>query len=253
MDELNNEGLKDMQAAQMPTGIEGMDVGGSVDPAIIDHISGYAPFLEPVAAFMNDGGVFMWIIFWMWIFGMALAVERLKSYASFNIDAKSFMALIKSYVVNNNVEQALATCVNTKALLPAVVKGGLMRANQTKEQILDAMESVTIEAAMKVETRLSYLALSANIATLLGLLGTIYGLIQSFAAVAQADPGMKAKLLAMGISKAMNTTALGIIASITLMVVHSFLVNKSEKILGEIGLYSASLVDLLGARKVEEK
>ena len=209
------------------------------------------PFVQTVAIFMKDGGIFMWIIFWIWMLGMSMAVERVRSFSRFDINGKKFMSLVKSYVVNNNVEEALVFCSDSKALLASVVKSGLKRANQSKEQIMDAMEAVTIETALRVEKRMSYVALAANISTLLGLLGTIYGLIQSFAAVAQADPGMKAKLLAMGISKAMNTTALGIIASITLMVVHAFLSNKSEKILGEISQYSAVLVDLLGARKVE--
>ena len=208
------------------------------------------PFIGPVMTFMNDGGVFMWIIFAMWLLGMLLAFERFASYILLDINGKKFMALIKGYIVNNDVEQALMYCAGSGALLPRVLRNGLMRANQTKDQIADAMESETIEAAMRVEKRLSYLALTSNIATLLGLLGTIYGLIQAFAAVAAADPGEKAKLLAMGISKAMNTTALGIMASITLMVVHLFLVNKSEKIIGEIGQYSSALVDVLGTRKI---
>ena len=208
---------------------------------------------EKAAMFMNDGGIFMWIIFWMWVLGILLSIERLISYTAFSINGKKFMDLIKSYIVNNNVDEALSCCSNSRALLPSVLKGGLMRANQTKEQIVDAMEFITIDSVMKVEKRLSYVGLMANISTLLGLLGTIYGLIQSFAAVAQADPGAKAKLLALGISKAMNTTAMGIMASITLMVAFAILTNKSEKILGEIGQYSAMLVDLLGARKVKGK
>ena len=217
----------------------------------MEQLSQSIPFMKTLAVFMKDGGIFMWIIFWVWMLGIGMALERIRKFSGFDINGKKFMSLIKSYVVNNNVEEALVFCSDSKALLASVVKSGLKRANQSKEQIMDAMEAVTIETVLKVEKRLSYVALTANISTLLGLLGTIYGLIQSFAAVAQADPSMKAKLLAMGISKAMNTTALGIIASISLMVVHAFLSNKSEKILGEIGQYSAVLVDLLGARKVE--
>ena len=218
---------------------------------MMEQLTNSIPFLKVLAVFMKDGGIFMWVIFWVWVLGMGMALERLKSFARYDIDGKKFMALIKSYVVNNNVEEALVFCSDSKALLATVVKSGLKRANQSKEQIVDAMEAITIETVLKVEKRLSYVALAANISTLLGLLGTIYGLIQSFAAVAQADPSMKAKLLALGISKAMNTTALGIISSIILMVIHAFLSNKSEKILGEISQHSATLIDLLGARKVE--
>jgi biopolymer transport protein ExbB/TolQ len=95
---------------------------------------------------------------------------------------------------------------------------------------------------------MNYMALCANISTLLGLLGTIAGLIQSFAAVASADPSSKAKLLALGISKAMNTTAFGLIAAISLMVIHSVLTSKGEKIVADIDEQSLKLVDLLAAK-----
>jgi biopolymer transport protein ExbB len=77
-------------------------------------------------------------------------------------------------------------------------------------------------------------------------------LIQSFAAVASADPAQKAELLATGISKAMNTTYLGLLAAITIMVIHTFLAAKSEKIVSEIDEYSVKLLDLLGTKKTHQ-
>ncbi len=106
-----------------------------------------------------------------------------------------------------------------------------------------------LEAMPFLEKRLNYLALVANVSTLIGLLGTIYGLIQSFAAVAAADAASKAELLALGISKAMNTTAFGLISAITIMVVHSILSSKAEKIIGDIEKSSVKLVDLLATKK----
>ena len=88
----------------------------------------------------------------------------------------------------------------------------------------------------------------ANISTLFGLLGTIQGLIQSFSAVASADPAQKAELLATGISKAMNTTFLGLLAAISIMMLHTFLSSKSEKIINEIDEFSVKLLDLLGTK-----
>ena len=106
-----------------------------------------------------------------------------------------------------------------------------------------------LEAMPHLEKRLGYLALIANVSTLVGLLGTIYGLIQSFAAVASADAASKAELLALGISKAMNTTAFGLISAISIMVIHQILTTKSEKIIGDMEHYSVKLVDLLSTRK----
>jgi biopolymer transport protein ExbB/TolQ len=206
-------------------------------------------FLTSLAIFMEEGGLFMWIIFAVWCVGAAISVERLKALFSYDIDGEGLMNLIKKNVLGNDVHKAIQSCSNSKALLPQVLKSGLKRANQSKEQIADAVEATVLEVAPKVEKRMGYLGLVANVSTLLGLLGTIQGLIQSFAAVATADPASKAKLLALGISKAMNTTAIGLVSAISIMVIHAMLTNKSEKILEEIDEYSAKLVDLLGTKR----
>jgi biopolymer transport protein ExbB/TolQ len=201
------------------------------------------------ARFMNEGGIFMWIIAVVWCGGIAIAVERLKSYFKFDIDGSSLMNSIKKNVIGNQVQDAIQACTESNALLSFVMKNGLKRANQSKEQIQDALEASILEAVPKIEKRLSFLALAANLSTLLGLLGTIQGLIQSFAAVAQAEASQKAQLLADGIAVAMNTTALGLISAISLMVVHSFLMARGEKMIQEIEENSVKLLDLLSTRK----
>ena len=205
-------------------------------------------FLQSAALFMDEGGIFMWIIFTIWTIGIAIALERYKSLFMYDINAKSFMAKIKKHVLENQVHQAIQLCSNSKSLLPLVIRGGLKRANQSKEQIQDSLEASALEVVPEVDKRMNYLALLANISTLLGLLGTIYGLIQSFSAVATADPSSKAKLLALGISKAMNTTAIGLISAITIMVIHSILTTKAEKIVTDIDEQSVKLVDLLSTK-----
>ncbi|MCK5884086.1 MAG: MotA/TolQ/ExbB proton channel family protein [Bacteriovoracaceae bacterium] len=206
-------------------------------------------FIKTLAIFMQEGGIFMWFILAIWCFGVAISLERFKSLFIYDVNGASLMNQIKKHILKNEVKEAINICSNTKALLPLVMRSGLKRANQTKEQIMDAVESAMLEVCPKVDKRMNYLALVANISTLIGLLGTIYGLIESFSAVATADPASKAKLLALGISKAMNTTAFGLISAITIMVVHSILTSKGEKIQSEIDEYSVKLVDLLGTKK----
>jgi biopolymer transport protein ExbB len=213
------------------------------NPAVQESVFQWA------ARFMNEGGIFMWIIAVVWCAGVAIAVERLKSYFKFDIDGPSLMGLIKKNVVGNQVQDAIQTCTESHALLSFVMKNGLKRANQSKEQIQDALEASILETVPKIEKRLSFLALAANLSTLLGLLGTIQGLIQSFAAVAQAEASQKAQLLAEGIAVAMNTTALGLISAISLMVIHSFLMARGEKMIQEIEENSVKLLDLLSSRK----
>lgn len=207
-------------------------------------------FLQSLALFMSEGGAFMWIILAIWTIGVAISLERIKALFSYDIDAESLMSHVKKNVLSNEVAKAIQDCSQTKALLPRVIRSGLKRANQSKEQIQDAVEASLLEVTPKLEKRMAYLGLIANVSTLMGLLGTIYGLIQSFAAVATADPASKAQLLALGISKAMNTTAFGLISAISIMVIHSILTSKSEKIMSEVEEYSVKLVDLLGTKKV---
>jgi biopolymer transport protein ExbB/TolQ len=205
--------------------------------------------IQWTARFMIEGGIFMWIIAVVWAVGIAISVERLKVYFKFDIDGASLMGTIKKYVIGNQVQEAIQTCSESPALLAFVMKNGLKRANQQKEQIQDALEASILETVPKIERRLSYLALAANLSTLLGLLGTIQGLIQSFAAVAQAEASQKAQLLAEGIAVAMNTTALGLISAISLMVVHSFLMARGDKMIQEIEENSVKLLDLLATKK----
>lgn len=209
--------------------------------------------IEGFAKFMDDGGIFMWIILFMWVFGIIISVERFKTLFAADVDGTSLMNEIKKDVLTNEVQNAIQNCSTNKSYLANVMRNGLKRANQSKEQIQDTLESSMLEVMPHVEKRLGYLALIANVSTLIGLLGTIYGLIQSFAAVASADPSSKAELLALGISKAMNTTAFGLISAISIMVIHSILTTKAEKIMGDLEHFSVKLVDLLSTRKGQKQ
>jgi len=201
-----------------------------------------------IATFMHEGGIFMWIILAIWTLGIAIAFERIKKLRDLDVNSSELLGNVKKNILLNKVEEAIQMCSNTTSVVANMLKAALQRSNQSKEQMKDAVESTILEAIPKVEKRLSHLGLVANVSTLIGLLGTIQGLIESFAAVAGADPSEKAKLLALGISKAMNTTALGLISAISIMVIHQFLSGKSEKIIAELDECSIKIVDLLSSR-----
>jgi biopolymer transport protein ExbB len=205
---------------------------------------------EQLVGFIQNGGVFMFIIIGVWVFGLAIALERFRKLSkTFDVDGPSFMNEIQRYVLSNDIQGAIRVCSGSVAALPRVLKSGLKRASQGSAQIQNALDATALEVVPKVEMRLNYLQLIANISTLFGLLGTIQGLIESFSAVAAADPAQKAELLALGISKAMNTTALGLMAAITIMIIHALLNTKAEKIVNEIDEYSVKLLDLLGTKE----
>jgi biopolymer transport protein ExbB len=109
------------------------------------------------------------------------------------------------------------------------------------------MEESMMEIIPQLEKRTAYIALGASIATLLGLLGTIMGLIQAFTAVANANPAEKADLLSASISVAMNTTAFGLIAAIPLLVVHSVLTAKTGAIVDSLEMASVKALNVITA------
>jgi len=206
--------------------------------------------ISGVAGFIQSGGVFMWVILIIWGVGVAISLERFNKLSfKYDVDGPSFMNELQRYILSNDIQGAIRVCSGSLAMLPKVLKSGLKRSNQGPAQIQNAIDATALEVIPKIELRLNYLQLIANISTLFGLLGTIQGLIESFSAVAAADPAQKAELLATGISKAMNTTYLGLLAAITIMMIHTFLQSKSEKIINEVDEYSVKLLDILGTRK----
>ena len=206
--------------------------------------------LNTIAMFFQQGGIFMWIIVFIWAIGIAISIERFMRLSfKLDVDGASFMNELQRYVLSNDIQGAIRVCSGSVAALPKVLKSGLKRANTNANQIQNAIDATALEVIPKVELRLNYLQLIANISTLFGLLGTIQGLIQSFAAVAAADPAQKAELLASGIATAMNTTFLGLCAAISIMMVHTFLSTKSEKIINEIDEFSVKLMDTPTTKK----
>ena len=206
--------------------------------------------VSPITMF-TEGGSFMWIILVVFVFAMAIAFERL-FFVVFraNINATAFMAQIQKLIMANNIDRAIKLCnAEPHAMLPKVVKAGLTRANRTEKELENAIQEVTLEIAPIVNKRTSYLSMLANVATLVGLLGTIMGLVMAFQAVAKASAETKQTLLANGISVAMYTTAGGLIAAIPTMVLHSIISNKSNKILDDVDQYGLKTLNLLTARR----
>ncbi len=206
--------------------------------------------LGDMAKFYTDGGFYMHPIAIVSVFGVAIAVERfVMLFFKFNINAAQFMAQVQKLVMANNIDRAIKLCnAAPAAALPKVIKAGLTRANKGELEIAHAIEEATLEVVPNITKRTSTLQQVANLATLLGLLGTIIGLIQAFDAVATAPPDMKTTMLTKSISIAMNTTAFGLIVAIPTLAMYIFLNNVSKKIIDEIDQYSVKLQNLLVAR-----
>jgi len=207
--------------------------------------------IEFITSFFRDGGPFMYIILIVSVIALATVIERAYMiFLRYNLNGAAFMAQIQKLIMANNIDRAIKLCnAESNAALTKVLKAGLTRANRSATEIQNAVDEATLEVIPQLQKRTPYLGMWANVATLIGLLGTISGLVQAFKAVATANPEDKQTLLAQGISVAMYTTAFGLVVAIPTMIAHSLITNRTVKLVDEIDQYSVKLINLLAARQ----
>jgi biopolymer transport protein ExbB/TolQ len=181
---------------------------------------------------------------------LAVMIERfIFLFFRYNINAPAFMAQIQKLVMANNIDRAIKLCnAAPSAALAKVIKAGLTRANKGEVEIQNAIEESILDTMPIVEKRTGSLQALANIATLLGLLGTVIGLILAFASLKTVAPDQRQEALGVNIALAMNTTAFGLIVAIPAIAAYTFLAGITKKISNEIDLYSLKLENLLIAR-----
>ena len=203
-----------------------------------------------IAEAFRTGGIWMYLILTISVFAIGIAIERfIFLFFKYNINANAFMAQIQKLVMAGNVDRAIKLCnAAPSAALPKVVKAGLTRANKGEIAIQNAIEEASLEVVPMITRRIPALLALANVATLLGLLGTIIGLIDAFKKLEDAPPELKQEMLAGGIALAMNTTAFGLIVAIPTLLAHLFLSGISKKIVDEIDQYAVKLENLLVAQ-----
>ena len=204
-------------------------------------------FFNNVIRFFQDGGSFMYPIALVLVIGIAVAIERWiyltvakqSNRRAFNqilplLKKKDYSAIVKMGQSNS-------------APVSRMVAAGVIRMSESprRDDIELAMEEGVLEAMPRLEKRTPYLATLANISTLLGLLGTIIGLIAAFTAVAEADPADKAQLLSSSISVAMNTTAFGLIAAIPLLLAHALLQTQTTSIIDSLEMAGVKCLNVL--------
>ncbi len=198
-----------------------------------------------VVKFFADGGVFMYPIVIVFGLGVAIAIERWIYLTRTTASNKAVWNKVMPYLRTGNIAGALQVTSKSKAAIAQIMTYGLnrVRSARRREDVEQAMEESLMEVMPRLEKRTHYLATFANIATLLGLLGTIIGLISAFTAVSNANPAEKADLLSASISVAMNTTALGLIVAIPLLLVHSLLQTKTTEIVDSLEMASVKFLN----------
>jgi biopolymer transport protein ExbB len=183
-------------------------------------------------------------------FAFALVFDRFKAlYIDLALPTEQFMKQVMSMVEQDKIEEAITFCsANEKKPLAYVVKRILEKSDREDSAIENALGIAASEAAPKLVKNLGHLSMVANVVTLIGLLGTVCGLIVAFKAVSFADVAQKQTLLAEGISIAMTATALGLIVAIPTMFCYSFLHAKQSRLFAEVDLHSNKVIETLKAR-----
>lgn len=206
--------------------------------------------MEKIWTFMHEGAPFSFVNVGILAFVIAIIADRFVHILSkHQVNGDEFMAQIRKLVQAGNIDRAIKLCEAAPLPLLQVVKSGLSQVNRGEDAIIAHMEERMSEVVPALEKRIGALWSLANIATLVGLLGTISGLIKSFAAVAFAEPAQKAALLSRGISEAMYNTALGLGIAVLCMFFHLVLHSWAKKIRHDLERTTMRLENLLTLKR----
>jgi biopolymer transport protein ExbB len=198
-------------------------------------------------AFFVTGGPFMYPILIVFAVGAAIAIERYITLTMVRVKNQSAWNRVQPSLVNGDFSEARQMTSEDDSTISRLLGMGLARqgAVRRREEIEIAMEESMMEIIPQLEKRTPYVALASSIATLLGLLGTIMGLIEAFTAVANANPAEKADLLSASISVAMNTTAFGLMVAIPLLVTSTVLSAKTCEIIDSLEMASVKVLNVI--------
>lgn len=206
--------------------------------------------MDNVLSFLNNYKIIDMFIVLVGIFGLYIIFERFRAlYGEFSLPAEPFMKQVLSLVEQDKIEEAITFCAaNEKKPLAYIAKRILEKSDRDDHAMETAMDIAASESAPKLMKGLGHVAMVSNVVTLIGLLGTVVGLITAFRAVSFADVAQKQTLLAEGISIAMTATMLGLMFAIPIMICYSFLHAKQGQLFSEIDQCSQKLMEALKGR-----
>lgn len=201
--------------------------------------------MHGLAEFYIEGGFMMFITLFVGLVGVAIAVDRAwRFYGDFSMDTKVFMKKLRALLVEDRVDDALRLCANQKkGLVPAVVKAAVERYGCDEALVKQNVEAAYLTVVPKITVRIPFLSLIANAAVLLGLVGTVWGMISMFKGLGNVDAATKQTVMASGISEALHNTFQGLFIAVICMIFHSFLSAKAAQLIEEIDHASSEALD----------
>jgi biopolymer transport protein ExbB/TolQ len=217
----------------------------------LEHIENKDGIVTEFLTRFHNGNAFdmflMWALVLMFFGAAGIVVERIYMiFFVYTANAAALMQKVQRLILDNNIEEAVKVC-NTRpnSVIYQVFKAALVNANRPFDEVQDHVEVAKLSAIPKLQKRMSYLFTLGNVATLLGLLGTVYGLVVSFAGAKSLEASQKQIHLTEGISTALTATFFGLLVAIPCMFFYGFLFNRVNMLVDEIEHYSARLLMLL--------
>ena len=204
--------------------------------------------------FFQDCGLFIYPSIFIMALGLAIAIERFVFLQRARSENRRVWAEVKPMLEGGKFKEVQGVAAKSDAAIGKIVSYGLLRMQSPgrREDLDAAMEEGMMEIVPRLEKRTHYIATFANVITLVGLLGTIIGLIKGFTAVAQVNPAEKAELLSASISIAMNNTAFALMVAIPFLLIHSFLQAKTSEIVDGLEAAKISFLNLVQRLKAEQ-
>lgn len=208
-------------------------------------------FLEGIAESWNEGGWPMYPIALVFVVGLAIAVERfIVLFGSAAINKDGFIRGLKKHIYAGDLDKAINYVAGQKPTpLTNVLKSGLMNVPKGEEEVQAALDEASLRETPRLEARTGYLAMLGNAAMLIGLFGTVNGLIGAFKAVSHASPADRATILAGSIGEAMNCTRFGLLSSIPLLILFSVLNGRTQSLINDINESSVAVLNLIVQNK----
>jgi biopolymer transport protein ExbB/TolQ len=203
--------------------------------------------LNTAIKFFQDCGLFIYPSILIMAIGVTIAVERYIFLNKARAENRKLWAKVLPMLQKAQFKEVLSMAANSDAAIGKIVNNGLVRMQSpSRRDDLDAaMEEGMMEIVPRLEKRTHYIATFANVITLVGLLGTIIGLIKGFTAVAQVNPAEKAEMLSASISIAMNNTAFALMVAIPFLLIHAFLQALTSEIVDGLEAAKISFLNLV--------
>ena len=206
--------------------------------------------------FFQKGGPIMWPIFMCSIVAFTIVVERLIRLHQERIDTKTFMEQISKSLKRNKIMEALDLCDRTGGPIANILKAGILKHDRSRNEIREAIEDASIHEVPRLERNLPVLATIGHVAPLLGLLGTVTGLVNAFqvieskaTALNPVNPGD----LAGGIWEALLTTVFGLCVAIPTYVAYNYLVSRVDGFVLDMERSATDLLNILGDKREDHE